>query len=231
MKSLTGEDWNSIYRLSLFRGMTHESVGRLLHAAHVVTEPPGTILFMQGDPADRFYIVLDGWVKLVRETHEGTNMVVHVFTRGESFAEAAIFDYGMFPVTAEVVSGCRLLKVPAEKFLSAMREDVDLAFNMLAVMARHVRFLVRQFEQYRGMSAAQRLGSFLLQLIPNAEDNLTFNLPYDKSLLAARLGMKPETLSRALAQLRDVGLETKGDKLVIREARRFRDFVGADDDT
>lgn len=229
MKNLSSEDWEVIHRLPLFGGMELPAIEVLLKHASVKNAAAGTVLFLQGDPADRFYIILDGWMKLVRETREGNPIVVHVMTRGESFAEAAIFDFAQFPVSAEVVSDARLLFVPAESFLAAMRADAGLAFNMLAALSQRIKFLVMQFEQQRGKSAPQRLGNFLLRLIDRPGESATLNLPYDKTLIAARLGMKPETLSRALARLRDVGVSSEGGRVIIRDVGMLRKFVGDED--
>ena len=76
--------------------------------------------FFQEERAESFFVVLNGWVKLSRETVEGDEYVIGMFSRGESFAEAAIFDSGRFPVTAEAVEPARVLVVPAKPFMETI---------------------------------------------------------------------------------------------------------------
>ncbi len=199
----------------MFNGMPAETVHVLLGSARVVKASRGTILFVRGDPADRFYVVLEGWVKLSRETADGDEHVIGIFSRGETFAEAAIFGSGGFPVTAEVIERGRLIVIPASPLLSAIRADGGLALNILGAMSRRLRYLVTQVEQIRAKSAPQRVGQFLLRLNPTEEGSATIRLPYDKSLIAARLGMKPETFSRALAKLRDFGVRCEGNAVTL----------------
>ena len=71
--------------------------------------PRGATLFLQGEPARHVYVVLEGWVKLFRIAQSGTEAVVGVFTRGQSFAEAVAFRHDVYPVNGEVVTDCRLL--------------------------------------------------------------------------------------------------------------------------
>jgi hypothetical protein len=54
--------------------------------------------------------------------------------------------------------------------------------------------------------------------------NATFELPFDKSLIARRLGMKPETFSRALAKLRGIGVETQGATVNVEDLDRLRAY-------
>ena len=56
------------------------------------------------------------------------------------------------------------------------------------------------------------------------EGSVTIDLPYDKSLVAARLGMKPESLSRALAKLRLYGVTTNGHKIELSDIVKLREF-------
>ena len=72
---------------------------------------------MQGDDVAACYIVLEGWVKLYRLNQYGDEAVVAVFTRGQSFAEAAVFSMGSYPVAAETVTETRLLRIPCDTLL------------------------------------------------------------------------------------------------------------------
>lgn len=227
MSVLTTEDLNALRRVPLFRGLTEPETIDLIEHASIVTAPDRTTLFVQGDPIDRFYIIIDGWVKLSRLTSDGEPAVLAVFTRGESFGEAAILDSHAFPATAEVVALSRLLSIPSAPFVKELRTNNDLALNMLASMSRRLHYLVKQVEQLQAKSAPQRVGNFLLLLLPGAGGSVTVSLPYDKSLIAARLGMKPETFSRALVRLRKVGVRAEGNAVVIPSPKDLKLFCDA----
>ena len=98
----------------------------------------------------------------------------------------------------------------------------ELALNLLGSMSRHLRRLVRQVEQLTNRSSLERLADFLLRLCPPGEPRAEIELPLDKVLVAARLGMQPETLSRSLARLRDAGVETRGSRIVVSDVAQLR---------
>lgn len=225
-EALSAPDWALIERLPLFAGLGRPMLDRLLAEARVESWPRGSLLFRQEQPATHFYVILVGWVKLFRGSSSGQESVVHVFTRGESFAEAAIFAGGEYPVSATVADHARLLAVPAEPFLRVIETEPAVARNMLAAMSRHLRQLVTRMEQLDTHPAPQRVASFLAAMASEAEGPVELHLPIDKALIAARLGMQPETFSRALARLRSEGVESVGDRVRVGDIARLRELAG-----
>ena len=219
------EDEALLTALPLFAGIAPESLGTLLADASVRRRPRSAMLFLQGEPAEHFYVVLDGWVKLFRTAPDGQETVIAGITRGESFAEAASFAEGVFPVGAQVAEDARLLVVPALSFTAQLTRNPTLAANMLAGMSRHLRGLVQEIEQRTVKSAAQRLGVFLLKRCPSGREAAVIDLPTDKGLVAARLGMRPETFSRALAKLRAVGVSTRDRRVAVSDAGALRRYA------
>ena len=91
-------------------------------------------------------------------------------------------------------------------------------------MSRRLRYLVQQIEQRTVKSSAERLAEFLIGSCMEKSGPTTVYLPLDKLLIAGRLGMQPETLSRSLAKLRKLGVECKGNVVTIAEIDDLRDF-------
>lgn len=183
-----------------------------------------TLLFSRGDDADSFYVVLEGKVKLYTATEDGDENVVSVFGEGHSFGEAAMFASGRFPVNAEVVEDARLLRIMGDHLFSHLSENKELAFRILAVMARRHRRFQKDISDIKSKTPGQRLGGFILALTDVLEGPAHILLPFDKGLIAARIGIKPESLSRALARLRDIGVDCKGRGVNIADVQVLREF-------
>jgi CRP/FNR family transcriptional regulator, dissimilatory nitrate respiration regulator len=219
---LTREDMAVVRGLPLFQGMSDHVLAHLLGGGLVRSYERRTLLFLQGEEASRLFVVLDGAVRLFRSTADGQDSTIALLGPGESLAEAAIFDGGRYPVNACVAEPGRLLVVPAASFLARLRENPDLALNLLAAMSRHLRRLVAKIEQLSSYSALERVTEFLLRLCPADQGGVEIALPQDKVLIAARLNMQPETLSRALARLRAHGVTTVGSRVIIADVERLR---------
>ncbi len=211
-----------VARSALFSGLEPEALDLLLEEARVRPLVRGQLLFLQGDPAEHVYVVLSGWIRLSRMGADGSQLTIHILGPGESFAEAAVFRMGTYPVSAEAVDRSRLLEVPAAVLLGCLRERVDLCFNMMASMAARLHRFVEQLEQLATRSAVERVALFLCRLAGERSGSCTLRLPLDKTLIAARLGMQPETFSRALAKLRRYGVATRGGTVTIEDLERLR---------
>lgn len=224
---ISRDDIRRLGKVHLFSGLAPDDLRKLLATSSIRRYPDATTLFMEGDDADRFYIVMDGWVKLFRLSDNGQEVVISVSSPGESFAEAAIFDNNVFPVCASAITDVRLLVVGADSLLRQLSENTQFAFNMLGSMSRHLRRNVTKLHQMCSMSSTERLADFLLELSNAQGGAATLKLPLDKSLIAARLGMQPETFSRALAKLKKVGVESVGHDVVINDMGALLDMTKA----
>lgn len=202
--------------LKFFSGLPESDTSAFHDASDIKDYPKGKHLFRQGDKADRFFVILQGWVKLYRGTAEGEEAIVALFTRGDVFGEAAIFDNSDYPFSAEAVEDARLIEIPAHTLKDRAKTNPDIMSRIMASMSREMLKLQMENEHRTLMDAPQRVGCLLLQLASGmVGKGGTFSFPYDKSLAAQRLGMKPETFSRALSQLKLVGVTARGPEITI----------------
>lgn len=210
------------------RSLPEQHVETLLNCAHFRRFDRGETLFIQDENATVVHLVIDGWVKLYRVAPNGSEAVVSVFTRGESFGEAIALRGGNYPVSAEAVTACDLMMIPASALISMMKKDPEVCVTILAATFTHLHSLVAQLEQLKAQTGAQRVAEFLLSLAGAEKGGCTVTLPYDKVLIAGRLGMKPESLSRAFGRLKIAGVKVAKNHAEIADLDRLRDYAEVD---
>lgn len=225
---MTPEDRKIASASILLSGASQEAFDVLLKSARVRSFDRGATLFLQGERATAIYVVLDGWVKLYRIAPNGAEAVVGVFTKGRSFGEAVAFSHATYPVAAEAVTDCRVVRIEADAYLRQIRENPEFATSVLSATFVHLQSLVAQVEALKAQTGAQRLAEFLLELSTCVTGPCEVVLPYDKVLIAGRLGMKPESLSRAFAKLRDYGVAVRQNHASIADIKSLRDFAFED---
>lgn len=221
-------DLSMVRRTPLFGDIDDATLAELLDGAYARAYPDGGLLFSRGDAAERFFIVLEGRVNLFALTEKGDQSIIEVIDAGQSFAEGAIFAGAVYPLNAEVAAGSRLLEVPAQPFLRRLGERQGLAAQLLASLARWERRLIHEIADLKSLSPVQRLGAYLLALTTGeGQGAAQLQLPLTKSELASRLGITPESLSRALKRLATVGVTTRGRTVVIADIPALRRFCNA----
>lgn len=226
--AVSRSDLETVRHLPLFQGLAPDALRSLLRDAEVLAFSKRTVIFEQGEPVTRFFGVLSGWVKLYRLRPDGSEVIIEVFGPGESFAEGAIGMPDGYPVSAELVEDGRLLAVPVAGYIERLREDPELVVRTFASLAINLKRLVSRIESGSSLNSSQRVGAFLLHFCPPPKpggDPVDVRLPYDKKLIASRLGMKPETFSRALANLRKHGVAVRGSKARISNLTQLRRHV------
>jgi CRP-like cAMP-binding protein len=214
---------------SILLGSAPEHVVKtVLDSARVRGFLRGETIFLQGERASAIYIVAEGWVKLYRIAPSGAEAVVGVFTKGASFGEAVAFRHDTYPVAAEAVTDCTLIRIEADAFLRQIRENPEVAISILSATFVHLHGLVAQVEALKAQTGAQRVAEFLLELAPCPDGACEVTLPYDKVLIAGRLGMKPESLSRAFARLKEQGVTIRQNTARIEDVGSLRDYAEED---
>ena len=226
---MTDEDFGIIRGLTIFSRVSADKLEALLKGASPRGYPKGHLLFQQGDAADGFFVVLSGWVKLFRQTPRGDEAVIHILSRGECFAEAAVFLGGRYPASALVAEDARLIRISSQPFRQWIQSEPEIALGMLASLSARMHHLVNESEQLQTRSATERVADFILKRCPVRDGSAVIALPYDKSLLAARLAMKPESLSRVLAKLRKLGVRTENHRVIVTDVARLARFCAGED--
>lgn len=187
----------------------------------------GDSIFLHGDKATSLWLVYNGWVKLTRQTPDGKESVIGLCTQGDIFGEAALFPHANYPYTAEVVgSDAELAAIPATTISTLIARNPTISAHVMAMLNERTAQSRLKLEHMTTMSAAQRLSCFLLRLCHmQANGAKTLQIPVEKHILAAYLGMKPETLSRSQQQLKPLGIVVSGHEITVGNIGKLRKFA------
>jgi len=222
---------DALRKSSMLRGAPPSAMAKLAAIARVKSYTRGATLFLQGERANAIGLVASGWVKLFRITPSGNEAVVRVFSHGESFGEAVALRHAPYPVAAMAVSDCSIIWLDSTRLLGLLREDPEIAVSILSSTFIHLHDLVNQVEQLKSQNGAQRVAGFLADLSGQMDGRADVTLPYDKVLIAAQLGIKPESLSRSFARLRPLGVTIDQSRAVIDDVAMLRAYAAEDPGT
>jgi CRP-like cAMP-binding protein len=226
--SLKAQHADDIRRQPVFAALDEEQFERVQRRAQVVSLEARQFLFQRGDPARHFYVVLEGSVKLALQSRAGDEKIVERLFPGQSCAEALMFlDAPLYPLAAIAIEPSVVLSVPNADYRAVLAESPATCLRLLAEFSRRLHGLVREIEELTLASATSRFVRHVLELAgPESASGampLTVTLPESKQMLAARLAIKPETLSRILRSLSDAGvMSVDGRSIHVPDVERLR---------
>ncbi|BAN69456.1 Crp/Fnr family transcriptional regulator [endosymbiont of unidentified scaly snail isolate Monju] len=180
----------------LFAALSDDQLDRITQHARQIRLESGEALFEQGEPAERFYLVTSGQIKLFRLSPNGNEKVVEIVTPGCTFAEALMFlQHPTYPVSAQALTSAEVISVDARDFTVMLHESTETCFLLLGDLSQRIRgLLLREIDELSLYSATCRVAGYLAEAGPPDRDE--FELPVAKQILASRLSVKPETFSR-----------------------------------
>ncbi len=210
----------------LFEKLSEEVRQCLLSKAYVRDFRRGSVISFQGDETDALKLVVHGWVKLFRLAPNGDEAILQTLSQGKSFDEMAALETGKCASSAETLSHCRIMFIDLSAICSCRNARAELSSAVLIATSEHLKEMSDQVEQLKVKTAPQRLSSFLMEHLGIASTDGEIELPYEKAVLAGKLGMKPESLSRAFNRLKKIGVHCERNVVRISDISRLEAYSG-----
>ena len=189
--------------------------------------PPGTVMFVEGDPSTHVFVLVDGWVKIVGVTSDGHELTLALRGRGDTVGEIAGETTGYRTATVQAVGTVHALIVPHEQFSSFLdaHDGADRAYR---------RMVTRRWNDAESMlrtrsvtSGAQRLASLLLELADWRGSGVQTAMTLTQEELASLTGASRATVTRALSNWRQRGIIRTGQRdITITDLGTLRKIAG-----
>lgn len=191
-----------LIRSQLFGGLPEEHITEIEKIAVNKYYNKGDVIFCDGDEGSGFYLVAAGGVSVYKLSPEGKEQILHIVKEGETIGAAPVFSGKSFPANAIAISKSHLLFFERGKFIRLITGKPDLTMNILALLSARLREFTIQVENLSLKEIPGRLASYLLYLSQEQGNRDLVKLNISKVQLANFLGTGPESLSRALGNMK-----------------------------
>jgi CRP-like cAMP-binding protein len=217
--------------IPVFAGMSAAQLGEIAQSCQIRHLAKGERVFWEGDRPRAFYHLLEGQIKRAASSPEGGEKVLEILNPVQSFGAPELFGSRPYASFAEAVRPTVLLQIAKEAVLRVIERDPRLALAMLGALADRQAQLERDAAARHLQNRCERVMDYLLelagtQLSPSADT--TVELATSKQLIAARLDLTPETLSRTLRTLSEAHLiSVAGKRVTLHRAQSRRASAAA----
>jgi CRP/FNR family transcriptional activator FtrB len=204
--------------LRIFSGVADAQVEAMLKGAFLQRFPPFVELAREGEPADFLHVVVEGQVEIFAE-YRDRETTIAVQGPGHAFIIAAVILDRVYLKSARALTAARILMIPAEAVRQAFAADAAFCRSLSGELALAYRMVVKELKNQKLRTSLERVANWLL-----AQDTANggagrFVLPFDKKILASRLGIVPEVLSRSFTALVPYGVRVSGPEVTIKDRK------------
>lgn len=189
-------------KIPYFALVSEENLNRLSANALQRTYVQGEILFIEGEPSAGLWILEKGRVKAYKLSPDGQEYIMRFFGPGETFNDLAALDGSSNAVSTMAVIDVSAWVIPSPILMEMIREDRELCVALLQGLAGRARHLVGRVEDLALRPVTARLARFLLEQV---EDDTLSHPAITRALIANHLATTPETISRSLRVLEQLG--------------------------
>lgn len=206
---------DSMIKSQLFGGLPAEHITEIEKIAVAKHFSKGESIFADGDEGSGFYLVVEGTVNVYKLSPDGKEQILHIVKEGDTIGAVPVFSGKSFPANARAITKSHLLFFDRQKFIQLITDKPALTMNLLALLAMRLREFTIQVENLSLKEIPGRLAAYLLYLSKEQDNRDLVKLNISKAQLANILGTGPESLSRALGNM-------KSRKLIEEEGANIR---------
>jgi CRP/FNR family transcriptional activator FtrB len=220
---MRAQDADLVRGLPLFRGIAPDSFEALISAGYVQRFPSGVTLVHEGEYPDFLHVLVDGQIHFFA-AHDDRETTLSVLTPPATFILAAVITQGPYLKSARTLMPSMAVLIPAAAVREIFARDTEFARATVTELACRYRTITKDLKNHRLRTALERLANWILEQDRQSGSTGSFEIPYEKRVLATQLGMRPEALSRAFADLAELGAVVRGTEVQIRDRKRLVAF-------
>ena len=192
----------AIEKAEFFRALSPDRLERVRPLLSEKTFERQKVLYFEGNPADRLWVVRRGEVRLYKSSPSGHITTLDVLGPGEVFGAVSALEQDLYPASAETVTEGSAWWLKRHSFLRLLDEDPKLAVEILAIVSRRLRDAHDRMRSLAHDTAPRRVALALLRAAPDGEAQVT------RRALAEAAGTSVETAIRVIRRLEIGGVVT-----------------------
>lgn len=213
----TDIDSDPLFGRPLFASLDSETAKTLREQMTEQEFDRGTVIFAEGDPGDRLYLILDGRVTLGQSSVDGREALIAVLGEGDMFGELSLFDPGPRASSATAITPVRVASMSRARLRPWLTEHPAVAEALLQALAERLRTANRALADLVFVDVPGRVAKVLVRLADRFGDKegdaYVVHHELTQEELARLVGASRETVNKALADFATrqwIRLESRG---------------------
>jgi CRP-like cAMP-binding protein len=206
---------SAIRHVAVLRAATDEDVVAIAQMGIQRAVEEGGFFFLQGDPAEYLYIMLNGRAKLCQIAPDGQQVNLRTLNPNQLFgAVGAVDPLATYPACAQALEDSSALAIRSDQFRKLLEERPHLSFGLMKLMTSYIAEMQNRYREMVTEKVEQRIARVLLRLAgqtgKRVDEGVRIELSFSRQDLAEMAGTTLYTVSRILSAWEKQGLISTG---------------------
>jgi CRP-like cAMP-binding protein len=212
--------------ITLCEDFSKDNLNKLAKSSNVRSFKKRTTIFMQSEPGEIFYIIVEGLIKITKIDQQGNEVIFAILSPGDFFGEMSIIDGDLRSANAISLTDVTLFTYPKKTFYGFIKDNFEFALNIMKTFAMRIRNNDSSIKSMYLDSAQKRIlvtfNTFIRKNGELKDGRMVLPDSVNQADLARLCGTSRETFSRTLKKLEVNGFLERGNKmLIIPDYRKF----------
>lgn len=219
-------DESLLTHVAPFAGLARAQIRTILDLATSQRFETGETIFHEGAEADRFYLLLDGYIRVGRVTPEGEHVTVMHFPAGQLFGIADALGHKTFPASAVAASETIVLSWPRRLWAEFTAQYPGFSLEAYKTIGARMKEMHDRMVEMATQQVEQRVANALLRLITQTgrrtDAGIEVDFPITRQDLSEMTGTTLHTVSRLLSGWEKRGIvESKRKHIMVRQPHQL----------
>lgn len=189
----------------IFNHLAKEQMKEIAEVIQHFDYKKGENIYLAGEQSNSLYIVRKGKIRIYRLSDSGKEQLVRILRSGDFTGELALFNEGIHESFAEAMEETNVCTIRRNDLQKLLGKYPAIALKILAEFSSRLEQSEKQTARFATEKVETRLALFLAECLDANLDSNEFVLPMSKKDIASYLGTTPETISRKLLDLEEMG--------------------------
>lgn len=167
-------------------------------------------IFLEGDPSEKFYILAEGNVKILKHTMMGKDIILELMSKGDVFGGVAVLDKKPYPASAQAMESTKAIRISRQNLLKIMEEYPILKLEIVRYFSDKLRDAHEMLKNIATERVEKRIAALLLKLSEKVgvDDSgyRKIDFPLTRQEIAEMVGTTVETCIRTISKLQKKGM-------------------------
>lgn len=201
---------DTLSRSEIFSALKESELKNISKLFETVNYKNNETIFVEGDPSDKFYLVAQGSVKILKHTVVGKDIILEIMSPGDIFGGVAVLDKKPFPASAQAMESTKVIRISRQNLFKIMEEYPILKLEIVKYFSDKLRDAHEMLKNIATERVERRIASLLLKLSEKVGvddgDYRIIDFPLTRQEISEMVGTTVETCIRTISKLQKNGM-------------------------